>query len=117
MTTVGVGVGVGLGGDVGVGVGVGGVVAVGVEVVAVPLPPHAVKRSAAAIANVITNQDKRTLLENVDVFHFMFMTITSSRFNSASITTSNACARHSLKRYAERLQYELHQEMSNAYVK
>src|SRR2546421_702403 len=73
VTTVGFGVGVGLGGDVGVGVGVGGVVAVGVEVVAVPPPPHAAKRSAAMIANEKNTQDNRAFLAKDDSFLFMFM--------------------------------------------
>jgi len=107
VTTVGVGVGVGLGGDVGVGVAVGGVVAVGVEVVAVPPPPHAVKRSAAIIANEKNTQDNRTFLANDDSFLFMFMTITSSSFNGAFITMNNECDRRYKGRYATRLQNNL----------
>jgi len=107
MTTVEVGVAVGC--DVAVGVRVGGVVAVGVEVVAVPPPPHAVKRSAAIIANEKNTQDNRAFLANDDSFLFMFMTITSSSFNGAFITMSNECDRRSIERYAKRLQDNLQQ--------
>ena len=111
VTTVGFGVGVGLGGDVGVAVAVGGVVAVGVEVVAVPPPPHAAKRSATIIANDKNIQDNRAFLANDD--SFIFMTITSSRFNGAFMTTSNECDRRSKVRYAKRLQDNLQQETRN----
>jgi hypothetical protein len=71
VTTFEVGVGVGLGCDVGVGVAVGGVVAVGVEDVAVLLPPHAAKRSAATIANKRNAQNKRARPANDDGYLFM----------------------------------------------
>ena len=111
MTPVEVGVVVELGGDVGVGVAVGCDVAVGVEVVAVPPPPHAAKRSATIIANDKNIQDNRAFLANDD--SFIFMTITSSRFNGAFMTTSNECDRRSKVRYAKRLQDNLQQETRN----
>ncbi len=101
---VGFEVGVGLGGDVGVEVAVGGVVAVGVEVVAVAPPPHAAKRSTAAIVKEKNTQDNRTRLTNDD--GLLFMTITSSRFNGFSISNCNKCVKRFIVRYAKRLQYE-----------
>jgi len=72
--------------------------------VAVPTPPHAANRSATIIANEKNIQDNRAFLAKDDSFLSMFMTITSSRFNGALMTTSDECNRRSKGRYAKRLQ-------------